>query len=109
MSKTGRNEPCPCGSGKKYKRCCMGRAVSPGLVLTPKEDSELPDAGPVTQEMKDATDKMLAEEGYTAEAARALFDLERRRDRATRTRRVRAAAVFASAVAWAGAQKGQRE
>ncbi len=19
----GRNEPCPCGSGKKYKRCCM--------------------------------------------------------------------------------------
>ena len=21
-SRTGRNEPCPCGSGKKYKRCC---------------------------------------------------------------------------------------
>ena len=21
--KVGRNEPCPCGSGKKYKRCCM--------------------------------------------------------------------------------------
>jgi len=21
--KTGRNEACPCGSGKKYKRCCM--------------------------------------------------------------------------------------
>ena len=20
--KTGRNEPCPCGSGKKFKRCC---------------------------------------------------------------------------------------
>ena len=20
--KTGRNEPCPCGSGRKYKRCC---------------------------------------------------------------------------------------
>jgi SWIM/SEC-C metal-binding protein len=20
--KTGRNESCPCGSGKKYKRCC---------------------------------------------------------------------------------------
>jgi hypothetical protein len=24
--KTGRNEPCPCGSGKKYKRCCLGKA-----------------------------------------------------------------------------------
>ena len=23
MSKIGRNEPCPCGSGKKYKHCCM--------------------------------------------------------------------------------------
>ena len=22
--KTGRNEPCPCGSGKKYKHCCGG-------------------------------------------------------------------------------------
>jgi hypothetical protein len=21
-SKVGRNEPCPCGSGRKYKRCC---------------------------------------------------------------------------------------
>jgi preprotein translocase subunit SecA len=21
----GRNEPCPCGSGKKYKKCCGGR------------------------------------------------------------------------------------
>ena len=23
-SKLGRNDPCPCGSGKKYKKCCMG-------------------------------------------------------------------------------------
>ncbi|MFC1937968.1 SEC-C metal-binding domain-containing protein, partial [Chloroflexota bacterium] len=22
MSKIGRNDPCPCGSGKKYKKCC---------------------------------------------------------------------------------------
>lgn len=21
--KVGRNDPCPCGSGKKYKQCCM--------------------------------------------------------------------------------------
>jgi uncharacterized protein YecA (UPF0149 family) len=20
--RTGRNDPCPCGSGKKYKKCC---------------------------------------------------------------------------------------
>jgi len=23
-SKLGRNDPCPCGSGKKYKKCCGG-------------------------------------------------------------------------------------
>ena len=22
VNKVGRNQPCPCGSGKKYKRCC---------------------------------------------------------------------------------------
>jgi hypothetical protein len=22
--KIGRNDPCPCGSGKKYKKCCSG-------------------------------------------------------------------------------------
>ncbi len=24
-AKTGRNDPCPCGSGRKYKACCLGR------------------------------------------------------------------------------------
>lgn len=24
-NKIGRNEPCPCGSGKKFKKCCMGK------------------------------------------------------------------------------------
>jgi len=23
-AKIGRNDPCPCGSGRKYKRCCLG-------------------------------------------------------------------------------------
>jgi hypothetical protein len=26
MAKTGRNDPCPCGSGKKFKRCCLSDA-----------------------------------------------------------------------------------
>ena len=25
MAKIGRNDPCPCGSGQKYKRCCLPR------------------------------------------------------------------------------------
>jgi uncharacterized protein len=27
VMKPGRNDPCPCGSGRKYKKCCMGKAV----------------------------------------------------------------------------------
>ncbi len=40
MQKTGRNDPCPCGSGKKYKQCCLPKdaaAASPPLPTpTPK-------------------------------------------------------------------------
>ncbi|PLL15652.1 YecA family protein, partial [Klebsiella michiganensis] len=24
-AKVGRNDPCPCGSGKKYKQCCLAK------------------------------------------------------------------------------------
>ena len=27
--KVGRNDPCPCGSGKKYKKCCLGKQSEP--------------------------------------------------------------------------------
>ncbi len=27
--RVGRNDPCPCGSGRKYKRCCLGRDREP--------------------------------------------------------------------------------
>lgn len=27
MSKVGRNDPCPCGSGKKYKKCCIDKPL----------------------------------------------------------------------------------
>lgn len=28
QAKTGRNDPCPCGSGLKYKKCCLGKDYS---------------------------------------------------------------------------------
>jgi SEC-C motif len=33
MPAVGRNDPCPCGSGKKYKKCCLGKeeSVTSGL------------------------------------------------------------------------------
>jgi hypothetical protein len=42
--KIGRNEPCPCGSGRKYKKCCMGTEKDPAL--WDDEDQAAVDAGP---------------------------------------------------------------
>ena len=28
IEKTGRNDPCSCGSGKKYKKCCYGKFMT---------------------------------------------------------------------------------
>lgn len=34
--KTGRNEPCPCGSGRKFKQCCLNKpAAFAAVPLTP--------------------------------------------------------------------------
>lgn len=32
--KIGRNDPCPCGSGKKYKNCCLNTGKYENLVKT---------------------------------------------------------------------------
>ena len=29
--KIGRNDPCPCGSGKKYKKCCALVVAAPSV------------------------------------------------------------------------------
>jgi protein O-GlcNAc transferase len=34
MNKPGRNEACPCGSGKKYKQCCMLKEGNNPVVVT---------------------------------------------------------------------------
>jgi hypothetical protein len=34
MAKIGRNELCPCGSGKKYKQCCLARNEAPASAPT---------------------------------------------------------------------------
>ncbi len=47
--KTGRNDPCPCGSGKKYKQCCLQQQVAAPPRESPdakwRQARELMDAG----------------------------------------------------------------
>jgi hypothetical protein len=39
MTKQGRNDPCACGSGKKYKRCCaFADAAQPGYPSQQRAD-----------------------------------------------------------------------
>lgn len=33
----GRNDPCPCGSGKKYKKCCLNKQKTPFEILKSSE------------------------------------------------------------------------
>jgi tetratricopeptide (TPR) repeat protein len=36
--KPGRNDPCPCGSGRKYKHCCGAVAPAPAVAVAPTEN-----------------------------------------------------------------------
>jgi hypothetical protein len=53
-AKTGRNELCPCGSTKKFKRCCLNKPNVPGVpsavsnvsTATGSEEEIDPGAGP---------------------------------------------------------------
>ena len=40
--KIGRNDPCPCGSGKKYKHCCLGKHETKRLAKDTEQIADLP-------------------------------------------------------------------
>jgi tetratricopeptide (TPR) repeat protein len=65
MSKPGRNDPCPCGSGKKYKKCCLPRdeaersrlaAARPHVAV---EDPEEPFIAELRPDLDEAVDRVL--------------------------------------------------
>ena len=42
MAKIGRNDPCPCGSGQKFKKCCAGKQqVAAASSAPPSLNSEV--------------------------------------------------------------------
>jgi hypothetical protein len=42
----GRNEPCRCGSGRKYKQCCLEKDESEARAAYAKAMAEAPEASP---------------------------------------------------------------
>lgn len=39
MSKTGRNDSCPCGSGKKYKHCCLAKSDAEQMLFREQHEA----------------------------------------------------------------------
>ena len=62
MSKPGRNAPCPCGSGKKYKRCCEPRqkAAPPSAARIKTDDGEPHFAIEISPKVEENVDRLLA-------------------------------------------------
>jgi len=72
MAKTGRNDPCHCGSGKKYKRCCLEKdsAAASAEIQTTQKASRAR-----TEALLDALEEQLASDDGLAEASNAVVDM----------------------------------
>jgi tetratricopeptide (TPR) repeat protein len=73
MTKIGRNEPCPCGSGKKYKQCCRAADEAALVAATP------PPPRPATRRFN-PFDILIHDDDFgaeLAEASNAVADLVR--------------------------------
>ena len=46
MAKIGRNDPCPCGSGKKYKKCCLASDEAAARAARPAQPAAVPERRP---------------------------------------------------------------
>ncbi len=58
-ARVGRNDPCPCGSGKKYKRCCLESHRRSLSTISPEETSSL-----IRLQEEKARCEELVKEGY---------------------------------------------
>jgi len=69
MNNPGRNDPCHCGSGKKYKKCCLPQE-QPTLISDPRrEESFIAELRPDLDEAVDRALQRLARgEGKQAES-----------------------------------------
>jgi SEC-C motif len=54
MAKPGRNDPCPCGSGKKYKKCCLPKDEATADAAHAHGDDEIAVASHVVVELVQA-------------------------------------------------------
>lgn len=68
MAKPGRNDPCPCGSGQKYKRCCLARDEA--AAAAERAAAPPPDAAPALPPFE-----IVSEDDGLDEASNVVIDL----------------------------------
>jgi hypothetical protein len=51
MHRVGRNEPCPCGSGKKYKKCCLAQHQEARKAVPPERLKEMEELAKVREQL----------------------------------------------------------
>jgi hypothetical protein len=60
LPKTGRNDPCPCGSGRKYKRCCLQKDEETIAGMKPEDVRS-----PIRQKREQEQREKRVKEGYS--------------------------------------------
>jgi len=53
--RVGRNDPCPCGSGRKYKQCCLPKDEAAAAVARAKAAEDAATPAPETESVTTAS------------------------------------------------------
>jgi hypothetical protein len=73
VARPGRNEPCPCGSGRKYKQCCLDKDEAEARAAQAKAIAEAPEPSPEAAPVRTRTPKHQTQQPWKAGGTRGSF------------------------------------
>jgi hypothetical protein len=73
VSRPGRNEACLCGSGRKYKQCCLGKDESAARVAQAKAVADAPESASESAVAPKRTPKHQTAQPWKTTTSRGVF------------------------------------
>lgn len=73
VARPGRNEPCRCGSGRKYKQCCLDKDGAEARVAYAKAIAEAPASSPDAAAASPRTPKHETQQPWKAVTTRGSY------------------------------------
>jgi hypothetical protein len=70
VARPGRNEPCPCGSGRKYKQCCLEKDEAAERQALAKAAAEAPEPSSETSAERTRAPKHQTQQPWRAASTR---------------------------------------